>query len=216
MIKNSFLGWCCWGLSWSCWGFSWSCRSLGFGNKGFFCHDHSLNTVVHVLDQIDLASSKSSSVGDIENSIISLRVLSVDTSDLDVELVRNLLKFSFVGFRSKVRKFDMHRSSHGSTKVGWTRSNVTKMLVISKFSHLFDLSSTDGKSSEDFSNVGSFFHGNDSKLILLVDPDEECLVFVMVDTSSGWPVSIETTSVKESVSLLEEEVISNQLFLIFL
>jgi len=90
------------------------------------------------------------------------------------------------------------------------------MLVISKFSYLFDLSSTDGKSSEDFSNVGSFFHGNDSKLILLVDPDEECLVFVMVDTSSGWPVSIETTSVKESVSLLEEEVISNQLFLIFL
>ena len=90
------------------------------------------------------------------------------------------------------------------------------MLVISKFSHLFDLSSTDGKSGEDFTNVSSFFHGNDSELIFFIDPDEECLVLVVVDTSSGRPVSVETTSVEESVTFFEEEVICNQLFLIFL
>jgi len=54
-------------------------------------------------------------------------------------------------------------------------------------------------------------HGDDSKLILFIDPHKEGLFFIMEDTSSIWPVSIQTTGLKEPISLLEEEVILDEL-----
>jgi len=90
------------------------------------------------------------------------------------------------------------------------------MRVMSKFSDLFDSVSTCSKSSKDFADIGSFFHRNDSKLIFFVDPDKEGLILVVVDSSTGWPVSVESTRVKESVTFLEKEVISNELLLILL
>jgi hypothetical protein len=58
-------------------------------------------------------------------------------------------------------------------------------------------------------------HGDDSELILFIDPDQESLFLVMEDTSASWPVSVETTGLQESVSLLEQEVIGDQLSLLF-
>jgi len=57
-------------------------------------------------------------------------------------------------------------------------------------------------------------HGDDSKLILLVDPDKEGLVVVMVDTSSLWPVSLKSSRLEILVTTLEEEMIGDQLFLL--
>jgi len=48
-------------------------------------------------------------------------------------------------------------------------------------------------------------------LILLVDPDKESFVFVMENTSSVRPVSIQTYSFEESVALLEKEMILDEL-----
>jgi len=62
-------------------------------------------------------------------------------------------------------------------------------------------------------NVSTILHGNDSELIFFVDPDEEGLVFVVVDTSARWPVSVEIASFKESVTLLEKEMVSDKLVL---
>ena len=53
-------------------------------------------------------------------------------------------------------------------------------------------------------------------MIFLVDPDEESLILVVEDTSAVGPVSIQTYSLKESVSLLEEEVIVNELLSLLL
>jgi len=44
-------------------------------------------------------------------------------------------------------------------------------------------------------------HGDDSELILLVDPDQESLSIVVEDSSAGWPVSVKVASSQESVSL---------------
>jgi len=52
-------------------------------------------------------------------------------------------------------------------------------------------------------------------LILLINPNEESLGVIMEDTSSLWPVSVKTTSVKESVALFEKEMIIDQLLLVF-
>ena len=53
-------------------------------------------------------------------------------------------------------------------------------------------------------------------MIFLVDPDEESLILVVEDTSTVGPVSIQTYSLEESVSLLEEEVIVNELLSLLL
>ena len=58
-------------------------------------------------------------------------------------------------------------------------------------------------------------HGDDSKLVFFVDPYKEGLVVVVEDSSSLRPVTVETTCIQESVSFFEEEVVSNQLILLF-
>ena len=86
---------------------------------------------------------------------------------------------------------------------------------MSELSNLLNLCSGCGKSSENSTDISTLLHRNDSQLVLLIDPDEESLFVVVEDTSAFRPVSVKTTSIKESISFLEEEVISNQLLLLF-
>jgi hypothetical protein len=133
----------------------------------------------------------------------------VDTSNLDVVFVSNFMELGLICFGSKIWKLDVNRSSHSGTQVGRARGDVTKMRVMGKFSDLFDSSSTSSKSSEYFTNVSTFFHGNDPELILFVDPYKESFVLVVINSSSRRPVSIETTCIKESITLLEKEMVGN-------
>lgn len=76
-----------------------------------------------------------------------------------------------------------------------------------------EMSNGSAKSVEDFEDSTILLHGDDSELIFFVDPDEESLGIVMEDTSTRWPVSVKVASSQESVSLLEEEVVVNELLL---
>ena len=106
---------------------------------------------------------------------------------------------------------DMNRCSHCSSKVGWAGCDVTKMVIICEFSNLLNFGLSINKSLEYLFDVGSWLHGNNSELILFVDPDEEGLVIIVVDTSVLRPVSVETASIKESISLFEKEVVIDKL-----
>ena len=53
-------------------------------------------------------------------------------------------------------------------------------------------------------------------MILLVAPDKEGLVVVVVDTTSGWPETAGVGSLEETIALLEQEVIVDELLLDFL
>ena len=96
-----------------------------------------LDTVDHVLDKLLLGFSESSSVRDIEDTIVGLSVLSVDTSDLDFVLFGNSVESRLVSHQ--LWKFDVDGSSHGGTEVGWARSNVTEMVVVGEFANGFDV-----------------------------------------------------------------------------
>ena len=85
------------------------------------------------------------------------------------------------------------------------------MLVMGELCNFLDLCTSLRKAGENCTNVGTLLHGYDTELILLVDPDKEGLFFVVEDTSSIRPISVEADSFKESISLLEEEVVLNQL-----
>ena len=83
-----------------------------------------------------------------------------------------------------------------------------------KFGNLLDLIGGSGKSCEDCTNICTRLHGYNSELVLFVDPNKESLIVVVEDTSSCWPVSVEATSLEESVAFFEKEVVLDELLLL--
>ena len=84
------------------------------------------------------------------------------------------------------------------------------MLIVSKAGLLLDLCSSDGESLEDLTDVGTLLHGDDTKLVLLIHPDEEGLSIVVEDTTSLGPVVLKTARFKILVTTLEKEVIGDE------
>ena len=89
---------------------------LSFAHLDLSLH-HGFDTIVHVLDKVLLTASKSALVGDIKDAIAGIRVLSMATTDLNIELISNTLKSSPVGHQHG--KVDMHGGAESSTEVGW-------------------------------------------------------------------------------------------------
>jgi len=142
------------------------------------------------LDEFDFVSTKSSQVGDIEDTVISFGVFSMDTSDLDVIFISNGLMHFWVSH--EFWEVDVNGSSKTGSKVGWAGRDVTKMGVVGELSFLFNKAGSGGESLENSSDIGSLLHGDNSKSIFFVNPDKESLVIVMEDTSTLWPVSLES------------------------
>jgi hypothetical protein len=108
----------------------------------------------------------------------------------------------------------MDGSYHGGTEVSWARSDVTEMVIVSELGDLLDGLGGSAESIEDLFDTSTFLHGDDSKLIFFIDPDEESLVVVVVDSSSFRPFSLETSRLEVFVATLEEEVIGDELLLL--
>lgn len=61
--------------------------------------------------------------------------------------------------------------------------------------------------------ITTHLHRDDTEMILFVAPDQEGLVVVMEDATSGGPETAGVCCLKETIALLEEEVIVDQLLL---
>lgn len=61
--------------------------------------------------------------------------------------------------------------------------------------------------------VAAHLHGNDTKMILLVAPHQEGLIVVVEDATTGWPEAAGVGGLQETIALLEEEVVVDQLLL---
>ena len=125
-------------------------------------------------------------------------MLTSATADLDVELIGNLFKLFHV--LAKLGKMDMDRGSKSGSKVSGARGDVTQVVVVGEAGLLLDSLSGSGESLEDGSDVSTLLHGDDTELILLIDPDEESFGIVVEDTSALWPVAVKTTGLKETIS----------------
>jgi len=172
------------------------------------------DTINHVLNKSLFGSTESSSVGDVEDTVISLRVLSVDTSDLDVVLISDGIELGLILL--EFWELDMDRGSQGSSEIGWARGNVTEMFVMRELADGFNMSAGSAESVEDSEDIGSLLHRDDSELIFLINPNVEGFFIVMENTSTGWPVSVKVASFKESISLFEKDVIGDELVLVLL
>merc|ERR1711963_1030394 len=119
-------------------------------------------------------------------------------------------------------KVNMDRGPHTSTKVGRARVDVTilpvQTEVLSRFllDRVSDSLDTSCKSLKDSLDISTLLHGDDSELILFIDPDEEGLGIIVEDTSALRPVSLHTGNCKVSVSRDKEEVVINKLLSVLL
>ena len=125
-------------------------------------------------------------------------MLTVNTTDLNVVLVSNSIEC--VLLCHKLGEIDVNRSSESSTKISRAGCNISEVIVLSEFTILLNSLSSSAKSIKDLLNTSTLLHGNDSKLILLVDPDEESLGIVVEDTTTRGPITVEITSLEEPVS----------------
>jgi hypothetical protein len=80
-----------------------------------------------------------------------------------------------------------------------------------KFSNFFNVSASSAESIKNSFQISSILHGNNSQLIFFIDPHQESLVFVVEDTSTVGPVSVEPNSLEVSITLFEQEMILDEL-----
>lgn len=137
----------------------------------------------------------------------------MDSSNLDMVLVSNLLELLLV--LGKLWQLDVDRGSQSGTAVGWAGSQITKVVIVGESGLLFNQLLGSGQSIEDGSDITTGLHRDNSELILFVDPNEESLIVIVVDTSSSWPISVESAGLEESISLLEQEMVLDQLLSFF-
>ena len=83
--------------------------------KLFLFIDHGLDSIVHILNEINFGKTESPLVGDVVDVVSRLGVLSVDASDLDIETVGNSLEFGLLD--SELGQFDVNRGSKCGTQV---------------------------------------------------------------------------------------------------
>jgi hypothetical protein len=164
------------------------------------------------LNKVNLRATESSQVGDVINVVVSLRVLTVGTTNLDVILGSNSLELLLLV--AELGKLDVDGGTETGTEVGGAWGDVAEVVVVSELGLLLNTSNTSRESLEDFTDVRAGLHRDDSELILLIDPDEESLAVVVEDTTSLGPVSLEEGRLKILVVALEEEVILSELLLL--
>jgi len=88
-----------------------------FSSQGSFLLHEGLDTMDHVLDELLLGLTESSLVRNIEDAVVGLGVLTVNTSDLDLVVISNLVEGVFVSHQ--LWQLDVDGCSQGGTEVCW-------------------------------------------------------------------------------------------------
>jgi len=176
----------------------------------------SVDSVNHDLDKLNLGVSKTMLVGDVI-SVTSLAArLSAGSTGLDSELLASSLEL-VDGFLGPSRKVNVDGGSHASSKIGWAGVDVSVLLgesvVLARLGldGISDSLDSTGKTSEDSLDVSSLFHGDDTGLILLIDPHKEGLGVIVEDSTTLGPVTLHTSNCQVSVSADKEEVVIDEL-----
>ena len=71
------------------------------------------------------------------------------------------------------------------------------------------------KSSENIPYFTTELHRNESQMVFFVHPREESSFLIVKDSSSLWPISVQSGCFEVAVTLFEKEVVLNKEFPIF-
>merc|ERR1711963_487399 len=175
-----------------------------------------VDTVNHLLDQLDLRVSEPVLVGDVIGVSGLATRLSTGATGLQVKLLATSLQLldAVLGPAGQV---NVNRCPHASTKVGGAGVDVAEPLIQAEvlarllLDRVLDSLDALGEPGEDFFHISSLLHGDDAELVLFVHPDKESLVLVMEDTTTLRPVTLHASNGKVPVARDEEEVVVNEL-----
>jgi len=172
--------------------------------------------VNHDLDQLDLGVAETVLVGDVIGASSLAARFSTGSTGLDIEFFTASLELvnRLLGPSGEI---NVDGSTHASSKVGWAGVDVSVLLresiFLARLSLDGSLNSCDstGKTFKDTLDITSLFHGDDTGLILLIDPQKEGLGFIVEDTTALGPVTLHTSNSQVTVTIDKEEVIIDQL-----
>jgi len=176
----------------------------------------SVDGVDHDLHQLHLRVAKTVLVGNVIGASSLATGLSTGSTGLNIEFFTASLQF-VNGLLCPSGEIDMDRGTHASSKIGGAGVDVSvllregKVLAALSLDRVSDSLDSTGKTREDSLDIASLLHGDDSHLVLLVDPEKEGLGSVVEDSTALWPVTLHTSNGKVTVSTDKEEVIINKL-----
>jgi len=180
-----------------------------------------VDTIDHGLNQLNFRVAQTVLVGNVISDASLATRFTTGATGLESQLLAPGLQSgqTLLGPSGQV---NVDRSPHASSQVGGARVEVAKTGIQQEFLSRLGLdrvtNSLDapGQTVKDATDVSTFLHGNDTELILLVDPGEEGLGSVVEDTSALRPVTLHTSSDQVFVARDKEEVVINQLLSVFL
>jgi len=176
----------------------------------------SVDTVNHGLDKLDLGVSQSVLVGDVISVSGLATRFTTGATGLDSEFLAPLLQ-SWETLLGPSGEVNVDRGPHASTQVGGAGVDVAELLrqleVLARLSLDTVLDSLDatGQPLEDTLDITTLLHGDDTSLILLIDPDQEGLSLVVEDATALGPVTLHTSNLQVGVTRHEEEVVIDKL-----
>jgi len=176
----------------------------------------SVDTVNHGLDKLDLGVSQSVLVGDVISVSGLATRFTTGATGLDSEFLAPLLQ-SWETLLGPSGEVNVDRGPHASTQVGGAGVDVAELLrqleVLARLSLDTVLDSLDatGQPLEDTLDITTLLHGDDTSLILLIDPDQEGLSLVVEDATALGPVTLHTSNLQVGVTGHEEEVVVDEL-----
>jgi len=187
---------------------------VGTGLEGGLPLDEVGDTMDEHVDERDFGVSESVGVGDIVLTTLSGGVDTGSTSGLESELSADVLE---VGSSGELGEHDHASGTETSSEVGRAGEDVTEMIGSHEAGAVLSEDVVDGsggfaESLEDGVNVVTLLHGDDSGVILLVDPNKEVFGLVVENTTGVGPVATTSRGEEEGgIGLLEEVTSSSEL-----
>lgn len=141
-------------------------------------------------------------------------MLAAGSAHLQVVLGGDLLQLRLVG--GQLGQLDVHGRTDCGTQVGGAEGQETKTVVVGEWHPLLDVVDSGHQPLVHLLQVTTHLHGDKAEVVLLIAPDQEGLVLIVEDTTAGGPEAASVSGLEETVTLLEQEVVIDQLLLGFL
>merc|ERR1711962_176814 len=184
--------------------------------QGIVFRVQGVDAINHLLHKLDLRVSQPVLVGDVVGDAGLATGLAPSAPGLQVQLLAPGCQ-GLQTLLGPARQVDVDRGPHAGSQVGGAGVDVSvlgvKHEVLSRLGldAVFDGLDATGKAIKDSPDISSHLHGDDTELILLVDPGEEGLVLVVEDAATLGPVALHAGDLQVGVARDKEEVVVNQL-----
>jgi len=176
----------------------------------------SIDTVNHGLNQLNLGVAQAVLVGNVIGVAGLTTRLTTGTTGLQAENLAPGLQ-TVDAVLGPARQVYVDGGAHASAQVGGAGVNIAELGAEQEFLAAFgpdgiaDGLNAPGETLEDTLDISTLLHGDDTELILLINPDKEGLGSIVEDATAFGPVALHASNLQVGVTGHEEEMVIDQL-----